>query len=678
MKNKFADIIIPLSVSGIYTYHIPAPLADKVRRGSRVIVPFGPKKVYTGLVSVIHNNAPDAFTPRDIADVFQSSYNINDRLLDFLFWLSDYYLAMQGEVVKAAFPSPMLPEGEKQIKASVKAEEKRQGLVKKRDKDNELQVVTLSSYQSEAFKGIKSSFDDHEVVLLHGVTSSGKTEIYIHLILDQIARGKQVLYMLPEIALTTQIIERLRKHFGNSIGIYHSRLTVKARIEVWKRVASGDLNIILGVRSSLFLPFSDLGLVIVDEEHDTSYKQSDPSPRYHARDAAMMLSRIHGARTVLGSATPSVESYYNALTGKYGLVELTKRYGDVVMPSMMIADIRSGGRKKSLATYFSQKLVSAVEEALQNGEQVMLFQNRRGFSPFIMCIDCGWVPGCTNCSVSYTYHKTIDRLICHYCGKSERLPSICPECGSASLITKGFGTEKVEEEIKLLFPAAKVARMDQDTTGKRDSHSAILSDFASGSTNILIGTQMISKGLDFESLTVVGILDADSSLHFPDFRAYERSFQMMEQVSGRAGRRAHQGKVIIQTANPAHIVLRQVIRHDYKSMYQSQLEERELFSYPPFTRLVRITVKHRDNERLNLISERLAGRLREKLGRCVLGPEYPLIMQVQKWYIKTIVIKIGKNISAARAKEIIRKSIETELKVPGQGRLRINADVDPQ
>jgi primosomal protein N' (replication factor Y) len=540
----------------------------------------------------------------------------------------------------------------------------------------------LSHVQAEAYEKIKGLFYDHEVVLLHGVTSSGKTELYIHLIMEQLEKGRQVLYMLPEIALTTQIIERLRKHFGDTIDIYHSRMSAKSRMNVWKRVnsddSSGRLNLVLGVRSSLFLPFADLGLVIVDEEHDASYKQYDPAPRYHARDAAMMLSRIHGARTLLGSATPALESYYNAVTGRYGLVELTTRYGDVKMPAMILADTREAGRRKAMSSHFSPQMLDAVEEALTKGEQVILFQNRRGFSPFIMCSECGWVPGCTDCSVSYTYHKGIGRMVCHYCGKSEKPPAKCGACGSAGLTTRGFGTEKIEEEIKLIFPSATVARMDQDTTRSRNSHSIILSDFAGGATDILIGTQMISKGLDFENLTVVGILDADTMLHYPDFRAYERSFQMMEQVSGRAGRRTRRGKVIIQTGDPSHIILRQVLKHDYKAMYQTQLEEREMFGYPPFTRLIRLTLKHHDLEKLNRSAARFAGTLRRRLGKSVLGPEFPQIMQVQKWFLKTVLIKLGKELSASKVKEMIRAAMQAELKYEGSGGLRINADVDPQ
>jgi len=416
----------------------------------------------------------------------------------------------------------------------------------------------------------------------------------------------------------------------------------------------------------------------VDEEHDSSYKQNDPAPRYHARDAAMMLARIHGGRALLGSATPSLESYHNALSGRYGFVELMTRFGDVMMPEMVIADTRRAGKKRGPASHFTPRLLEAVEDALKREEQIILFQNRRGFSPFLMCSDCGHVPACTNCSVSYTYHKGIGRLVCHYCGKSVRLPSECPECGSVNISTMGFGTEKIEEEIKLLFPSARVARMDQDTVRNRGAVSDILGSFAAGDTDILIGTQMISKGLDFERLTVVGILDADNMMHFPDFRAHERSFQLMEQVSGRAGRRTRRGKVIIQTADPANIILRQVLKHDYRSMSSEQLGERALFGYPPFTRIIRIALKHRDLNELNASAQRLAETLRRHLGNHVLGPEFPLVMQVQKWYIKTVMIKIDSSLSPSKVKELVRRAMETELKLPRKGLLRINADVDPQ
>ena len=670
MSSRFAEIILPVAVTGSYTYGIPPGIHDEIHRGSLVTVPFGQSKSSTGLVIRIHDTPPSGFAPKDITGIIPVQTAVNERLTDFILWLSDYYMALPGEVMKAAIPSV-----DDLVSRSVPRKKR---IVGPGAENAVIMPAELTEVQNEAYKKIQELFSSHEVVLLHGVTSSGKTEIYIHMIMEQLARGRQVLYMLPEIALTTQIIERLQKHFGNSIGVYHSHLTSAARQDVWRRVGNGSLGAVLGVRSSLFLPFRDLGLIIVDEEHDSSYKQFDPAPRYHARDAAMMLSRIHGAMTLLGSATPSVESYYNATSGKYGLVELMTRYGDVKMPEMVIADTRSSGKKQKMSSHFTPRLLDAVGETLAKGEQVILFQNRRGFSPYLMCPDCGWVPRCTNCSVSYTYHKSAGKMICHYCGKKEALPGVCPECGSAALITRGFGTEKIEEEIRLLFPSATVVRMDQDTTRKRHAASEILSDFAGGATDILIGTQMISKGLDFEKLTLVGILDADSMLWFPDFRAFERSFQLIEQVSGRAGRRAHRGRVIIQTADPSHIILRQALKHDYRAMCRTQLEERSLFGYPPFTKIIRIVIRHHDADELDISAARLAESLRGHLGSYVLGPESPAVMKVQKWYIKTLLIKIGKDLSASKVKEVIRKVMEAELKMPRHGMIRIHADVDPQ
>lgn len=670
MSRQFADIIIPVAVFGSFTYEIPEGLCGEVRRGSLVNVPFGQSRNTSGLVINVHDTPPAEMTLREITSLLPGGVAVNDRLTDFLLWISDYYMAYPGEVMKAAIPSPEDLPGR-----PPKRKPKEAALV---PEDEIIKPSELNRVQQEAYDSVRQMFADHETVLLHGVTSSGKTEIYIHLMREQLDQGKQVLYMLPEIALTTQIIERLRKHFGSTIGVFHSRLTPAARRKVWQKVSDGSLRAVLGVRSSLFLPFSDLGLIIVDEEHDSSYKQNDPAPRYHARDAAMMLARIHGGRALLGSATPSLESYHNALSGRYGFVELMTRFGDVMMPEMVIADTRRAGKKRGPASHFTPRLLEAVEDALKREEQIILFQNRRGFSPFLMCSDCGHVPACTNCSVSYTYHKGIGRLVCHYCGKSVRLPSECPECGSVNISTMGFGTEKIEEEIKLLFPSARVARMDQDTVRNRGAVSDILGSFAAGDTDILIGTQMISKGLDFERLTVVGILDADNMMHFPDFRAHERSFQLMEQVSGRAGRRTRRGKVIIQTADPANIILRQVLKHDYRSMSSEQLGERALFGYPPFTRIIRIALKHRDLNELNASAQRLAETLRRHLGNHVLGPEFPLVMQVQKWYIKTVMIKIDSSLSPSKVKELVRRAMETELKLPRKGLLRINADVDPQ
>jgi primosomal protein N' (replication factor Y) (superfamily II helicase) len=535
----------------------------------------------------------------------------------------------------------------------------------------------LSMEQQRAYLSVRENLEKKDNVLLHGVTSSGKTEIYIHLIEEQLKSGKQVLYMLPEIALTTQIIERLRRYFGNTTGVYHSRFNDQERAEIWKRVAEGNYNLILGVRSSVFLPFSNLGLVIVDEEHDGSYKQHDPSPRYNGRDSAILLASIHGAKTILGSASPSIESYHNAETGKYGLVTLKERYGNIKMPSTIIANTREAYKKKRMVSHFTPELLHAIDDALGNGEQIILFQNRRGFSPYIQCPECGWIPVCNQCAVNLTYHKGINKLVCHYCGYTTPVPEKCGSCGSHGLATRGFGTEKIEDEIKIVFPAAVIARMDQDTTRNKNSFSKIIRAFEEKRIDILIGTQMISKGLDFENLTVVGILNADNLLNYPDFRAHERSFQLMEQVSGRAGRRNKQGKVIIQTSDPSHRIIGLVIRHDYDGLYRLEAEERASFNYPPFTRMIKISVKHKDRAMLNNYAGLLGDNLRKVFGKRILGPEYPVISQVQLWYIKTILIKIEREGPLAKAKEMIQESVAAIEREKGSGGLRISIDVDP-
>jgi primosomal protein N' (replication factor Y) len=542
-------------------------------------------------------------------------------------------------------------------------------------------VNQLSEAQSEAFKSIKSQFREKEIVLLHGVTSSGKTEIYIHLIEEQLKKGKQVLYMLPEIALTTQIILRLKRHFGPVTGIYHSRFSDSEKVEIWKRVAENDplksYRLILGVRSSLFLPFSDLGLIIVDEEHDGSYKQHDPAPRYHARDSAIMLAALHNAKTILGSASPSIESYNNAVIGKYGLTELKERFGFIKLPSIILANTREAYRKKIMISHFTPELLQAMDEALGKEEQIILFQNRRGFSPYIECSECGWIPVCIQCAVNLTYHKGIGKLVCHYCGYTIAMPSKCDNCHSTGMETRGFGTEKIEDEIKIVFPAARVARMDQDTTRNKNSFSRLIRAFEERRTDILIGTQMISKGLDFENLTVVGILNADNLLNYPDFRAHERSFQLMEQVSGRAGRRQKQGKVVIQTSDPSNKIIRMVLRHDYSGMFKTQAEERTTFNYPPFCRMVKINLKHKDRVQLNYLSDILGRDLKEIFGKRVLGPESPVISQVQLWYIKTIIIKIEREKPPAKAKQLITEALSRLEREKGASTLKIAVDVDP-
>ena len=542
-------------------------------------------------------------------------------------------------------------------------------------------VKKLSEAQQVAYTSIKSKFSEKDIVLLHGVTSSGKTEIYIHLIEEQLKKGKQVLYMLPEIALTTQIILRLKRHFGGVTGVYHSRFSDPEKVEIWKKVAeidpSNSYRLILGVRSSIFLPFSDLGLIIVDEEHDGSYKQHDPAPRYHARDSAIMLAALHKAKTILGSASPSIESYNNAVNGKYGLTELRVRFGYINLPAIILANTREAYRKKLMVSHFTPELIQAMDEALGKEEQIILFQNRRGFSPYIECSECGWIPVCIQCAVNLTYHKGIGKLVCHYCGYTRDMPSKCDNCHSTGMVTKGFGTEKIEDEIKIVFPDARVARMDQDTTRTKNSFNKIIKAFEERQIDILIGTQMISKGLDFENLTVVGILNADNLLNYPDFRAHERSFQLMEQVSGRAGRRQKQGKVVIQTSDPANKIIRMVLRHDYANLFRRQTEERITFNYPPFCRMVKISIRHRDRTQLNYFADILGRDLKVIFGKRVLGPESPVISQVQLWYIKTILIKIEREKPPAKAKQLIIEAIERLEKEKGASSVRIAIDVDP-
>lgn len=547
--------------------------------------------------------------------------------------------------------------------------------------DDIVPVKKLSEAQALAYESVKTQFKEKEVVLLHGITSSGKTEIYIHLIEEQLKKDRQVLYMLPEIALTTQIIRRLKMHFGDRTGVYHSRLSDSERAEIWQKVAgsdpSGSYRLILGVRSSVFLPFNKLGLVIVDEEHDGSYKQNDPAPRYHARDTAVILASLHKAKTILGSASPSVESYYNALRGKYGLAELMERFGLVNLPEIILANTRDAYKRKMMVSHFTPELLHAIDDALRKEEQIILFQNRRGFSPYIECSECGWIPVCIQCAVNLTYHKSINRMICHYCGYSSGMPSKCAGCNSTGMVTRGFGTEKIEDEIRIVFPSARVARMDQDTTRGKNSFNKIIKEFENKKIDILIGTQMISKGLDFENLTVVGVLNADNLLHYPDFRAHERSFQMLEQVSGRAGRRSKQGRVVIQTSDPDNRIIRLVLLHDYKGMFNMQAEERKAFNYPPFTRMVRINVKHKDRAQLNHYSDILGDDLKRLFGKRILGPEFPVISQIQLWYIKTILIKIERDKSPSKARQLINEAVERVEKEKGASTLRISVDVDP-
>ena len=536
----------------------------------------------------------------------------------------------------------------------------------------------LNEHQQRAHDDIAESFQTKNVCLLHGVTSSGKTEIYIHLIEETIRQGKQVLYLLPEIALTTQITERLQRVFGARLGIYHSKFPDAERVEIWqKQLSDGGYDIILGVRSSVFLPFRNLGLIIVDEEHENTYKQQDPAPRYHARNAAIVLAALYGAKTLLGTATPSIETWYNAMSGKYGLVELKERYKEIQLPEIISVDIKELQRKKRMNGPFSPLLLQYIREALEQKEQIILFQNRRGFAPMIECHTCGWVPKCKNCDVSLTYHKGLNQLTCHYCGYTYQLPRICPACEGADLRNRGFGTEKIEGDIKLLFPEATVVRMDLDTTRTRAAYERIIADFEQGKTDILIGTQMVSKGLDFDHVSVVGILNADTMLNYPDFRAYERAFQLMAQVAGRAGRKNKRGRVVLQTKSIDHPIIPQVIANDYEAMVGGQLAERQMFHYPPYYRLVYVYLKNRNETLLDLMAQTMAAKLRTVFGNRVLGPDKPPVARVQTLFIRKIVLKIETNAPMARARELL---VQVQKEMVAEDRFKsliVYYDVDP-
>jgi primosomal protein N' (replication factor Y) len=547
-----------------------------------------------------------------------------------------------------------------------------------------VQSKQLNTEQAGALQNITETFNSKDIVLLHGVTSSGKTEVYIKQIESEIAKGKQVLYLLPEIALTTQIISRLQKHFGDKVGVYHSRYNESERVEVWKNVlkhnsSSGfaKCQIILGARSSVFLPFSDLGLVIVDEEHDVSYKQHDPAPRYNARDTAIYLAHLHGAKTILGSATPSIETYYNAQQNKFGLVELKTRYGNAAMPQIITADVKQAANKKEMKSHFTPALIDEIGMTLKRKEQAIIFQNRRGFAPMLSCQTCEWVPQCVQCDVSLTYHKNTNQLKCHYCGYTAKLPTHCSACGSDNLKLLGFGTEKIEEELFIFFPDAKIARMDLDSTRSKNAYKQIINDFEERHIDILVGTQMVTKGLDFDNVSLVGVMNADAMLNFPDYHSFERSFQLMEQVSGRAGRKNTKGKVIIQTGQPNHHVLDLVKNHDYNGFYTIELEHRKNFLYPPFCRIVEITLQHKDYNYLDAASAEFTDNLKQKLDTNVLGPAAPLVGKVKNYYLKSVIVKLGRDINITEVKQFIRQTaIDLNSKSEFKS-LRIVFDVDP-
>ena len=539
-------------------------------------------------------------------------------------------------------------------------------------------IKPLSQVQQDAFNKIQFSFLKKNVTLLHGVTSSGKTEIYIHLIRQTLEQKKQVLYLLPEIALTVQMMERLQRVFGNRLGIYHSKYSDAERVEIWqKQLSTHPYDVILGARSAVFLPFQDLGLVIVDEEHETSYKQQDPMPRYHARSAAIMLAQMFGAKTLLGTATPSLETYHNAKTGKFGIVELFQRYQGIELPEIQIVDIKDLQHRKMMNGPFSPILLSKVHEALERGEQVILFQNRRGYAPVVECKQCGWVPHCQHCDVSLTFHRHLNQLSCHYCGYTYQVPTECPNCGCIHLQTRGYGTEKIEAEVHDIFPEARIARMDLDTTRSRQAYERIIGDFSSGRTNLLIGTQMISKGLDFDKVSVVGILNADSMLNYPDFRAYEHAFMMMSQVGGRAGRRGKRGLVILQTKSPELPLIQQVVHNDYAAFYRLLIAERQQFKYPPFYRLIYVFLKHRDDRTVETASIEMVSRLRQWFGARALGPDKPSVSKVKSLSIRKLVLKFEPGINMSEVRKYLALAQQQMLQDKRYSSLQIYFDVDP-
>jgi len=827
-NNTYADILLPLPVKGYFTYLVPETLTNKAAEGKRVVVPFGSKKLFAGLIKKLHSNPPSSQNTKKVISIIDEKPLILPLHFDFWEWVSDYYLCETGEVMNAALPAALKLSSETAIKINpnitlenfsfniqetnllnelqknkqltvneaIKAtgikkimplldnlienkaiiarefvhetykpqkvkfvrlkaeyeknEEKLESYFNYAEKRapkqlkvllaylklsgkhsvNQQQVsynklleetpnaaqsvktlagkgvfeiyhqehsrfshlpksdkeIVFNKHQQKAYEDIKSGLESKDVALLHGVTSSGKTEIYIKLIREYISSGKQVLYLLPEIALTTQIIQRLQKHFGSDVGVYHSHFNDMERAEVYNNIAKGGIRsgkekiaykVVLGARSAVYLPFRNLGLVIIDEEHDANYKQYNPAPRYNGRDSAIYLAKLAGAKVVLGSATPSIESFFNTDINKYHLVELNKRHGDIRMPEILVADIKKETRQKTMKSHFSSLLLNNIEQALKDEEQVILFQNRRGFSLLLQCNECEAMPHCKNCDVSLVYHKKIDRLKCHYCGYTSKVPANCQFCGSNNILMKGFGTQKVEEEIPLFFPGAKVARMDLDTTRSKNAYQKIITDFVQRKINILIGTQMISKGLDFSNVSVVGILNADNLLYFPDFRSYERSFQQLTQVSGRAGRANKRGKVIIQTYNPQHEVISKIITNDYQAMYKQQLIERKNFNYPPYYRLVLLTLVHKNPDMTNKAGDILADKLKEKFGKNVLGPEYPLISKIRNLYNKNIIVKIPKNSKYVSNKHKLKNITEEFRKLNQYRSVRIIIDVDP-
>ena len=821
----YAEVLLPVPIAGAFTYRVPCDMESSIAVGDRVIVPFGRKKYYTGIVCALTPVEPKGYELKDIMLRIDDRPVVRHPQLKHWSWVADYYLCTPGEVYKAAVPAGLKIESETFIspipgfeedpddrlttkelallegllsmgakRVSLDALSKKTGIsavgpvvnsllarnavmisenlveryhAKKetyvrltaRRGDSEglhaafdavrqgtkqetalLTLIELSGFmkqsmsepvevtrtalmersgvtsaiiaamakkgivevytrtvsrfdytgapvselpdltphQSDALRSVHTSWLDKDVTLLHGVTSSGKTELYIHLIDYVMKQGRQVLYLVPEIALTTQLTSRLQRVFGDKVLIYHSKFSDSERVEIWNRLLDdGSPRVVIGARSSVFLPFGSLGLVIVDEEHEPAYKQQDPAPRYNARDAAIVLAKMHGAKTLLGSATPSVETYWKACNGRYGLVELTERYEGGRLPEMRLVDMTEARKKGQVKGIFSNELRTDVSEALEAGRQSILFLNRRGYAPIARCKQCGYVPKCEHCDVSLTYHRRIDKLLCHYCGTPYSVPEVCPACKEPGIEVLGYGTERIEEDVDECFPTAKITRMDLDTTRNKDSYEEIIEDFSQGKSQILVGTQMVTKGLDFGNVSVVGVVNADAIINFPDFRSAERAFNMIEQVSGRAGRKNEDGKVAIQTYSPTHPLFAYLLKHDYKGFYEFELEERRQYNYPPFVRVIYVYVKHKDPVAVGTVANELAARLRELLGTRVSGPEEPTVGRVQTWYIRRIMLKIETNASVSKVKALLA---DVRIAMTNQGRLSgatVYYDVDP-
>jgi len=820
----FADVLLPVPITNLFTYRVPFELNDVIGIGYRVIVQFGKRKIITGIVAKIHENPPEVYQAKYIIDLLDDQPIMNKHQLNLYEWMADYYMATMGEVLNVGMPSGLKLSSESkiqinpefdfeqsiirfsdqehqilhvlerdkiitygeaaqilQIKSYLKViksliakeailifEEVKEKYTPKKEtyyklthhwlqkeyleelmvelekkpkqmdvllaylqevpvfKNKELNingilkkilldkgvsesslktleknqvfehftkviprfilpdrdsgyVLKLTQQQKIVKSEILKSLEEKQTVLLHGITGSGKTEIYIDLIHDVLDQGEQVLYLLPEIALTTQIVSRLQKVFSDRMGVYHSKYSDNERVEVWKGLLSGKFPLIIGVRSSVFLPFDNLGLVIVDEEHEFSYKQYDPAPRYHARDVAQVLARIHSAKVLMGTATPSFESFYLAQEGKYGYVSLNERYGEAKLPKIIYADLTKERKQKIIKGDITSVLEEKIGQALRKNEQVIVFQNRRGYAPYISCEECAWIPKCNNCAVSLTFHMYYNQLRCHYCGHHERLPVTCPACGSTKLNTVGFGTEKLEEDLKLMFPEARIQRMDLDTTRRKFSYQKIINDFEQGDIDILVGTQMVSKGLDFDNVTLVGVFDVDRMLHFPDFRSFERTYQLAVQVSGRSGRNEKPGEVVIQTANLKQPILYYVSRQNFLEYYNHEILERHKYKYPPFYRLIRITLKHRESAIIHKAADLLANKIKIQINKnLVLGPHEPMISKIRNFYLMEILIKIPRtNSDLARVKGNLIEAANSLKQDKAFRQVFIVFDVDP-